>query len=207
MRERRKGSSSGRDAQPVDLTRPAKSRVVVLALILTTTFVVYLPALRGSQLWDDDAHITRPELQSFHGLSRIWLEPGATWQYYPLLHSAFWLEHKLWGDAVLGYHLVNLLWHLIAVWLAYRILDRLKIPGALLATAIFALHPVMVESVAWISEQKNTLSAIFYLSALLVYLKFDESRRGANYVAALALFVLGLLTKTVITATLPATLL
>lgn len=206
MRERQKGSSRGHYAQPVDLIHPAKSRAVVLALILATTFLVYMPALRGTQLWDDDAHITAPELQSFQGLAQIWLEPGATWQYYPLLHSAFWLEHKLWGDAVLGYHLVNLLWHLIAVWLVYRILDRLKIPGALLATAIFALHPVMVESVAWISEQKNTLSAVFYLSAMLVYLKFDESRRRSTYLLALGLFLLGLLTKTV-TATLPAALL
>ena len=104
----------------------------------------------------------------------------ATQQYYPLLHSIFWLEHKLWGDSTLGYHLVNLLWHLSAVSLFYLILVRLKIPGALLAAAIFAVHPVMVESVAWISEQKNTLSAVFYLSAMLVYLGFDESRGPSN---------------------------
>ena len=131
---------------------------------------------------------------------------GATQQYYPLLHSAFWLEHKLWGDSVLGYHLVNVLWHMISVTLLYFVLKRLKVPGALLAAAIFAVHPVMVESVAWISEQKNTLSAVFYLSAMLVYLEFDESRRRSRYFIALGLFVLGLLTKTV-TATLPAALL
>ena len=119
---------------------------------------------------------------------------------------AFWLEHALWGDSVRGYHVVSLLWHLISVSLVYFILVRLKIPGALLAAAIFAVHPVMVESVAWISEQKNTLSAVFYLSAILVYLEFDESRRRGYYFTALGLFVLGLLTKTV-TATLPAALL
>jgi Flp pilus assembly protein TadD len=173
---------------------------------LLLTFFAYLPALDGSRLWDDAAHITTPELQSVHGLYRIWFELGATQQYYPLLHTAFWLEHKLWGDSVLGYHLVNLLWHLIAVGLVYRILERLKIPGALLAAAIFAVHPVMVESVAWITEQKNTLSAVFYLSAMLVYLKFDESREHSAYLLALVLFILGVLTKTV-TATLPAALL
>src|SRR3954468_12006444 len=102
-----------------------------LGLILLTTFVVYLPALNGAQLWDDEGHITKPQLRSFTGLYRTWFELGATQQYYPLLHSAFWIEHRLWGDAVLGYHLVNLLWHMVSVVLLYLILTRLKIPGAL----------------------------------------------------------------------------
>lgn len=177
-----------------------------LLLILLTTFLVYRPALEGAPLWDDDAHITKPELQSASGLYRIWFEVGATQQYYPLLHSAFWIEHKLWGNRALGYHVVNVLWHMVSVVLLYLILARLKIPGGLLAAAIFAVHPVMVESVAWITEQKNTLSAVFYLSAMLVYLRFDESRRRSSYFLALGLFTLGLLTKTVI-ATLPAALL
>jgi tetratricopeptide (TPR) repeat protein len=174
---------------------------------MLTVLLVYLPAMGGGMLLDDDSHLTKPELQSIGGLYRIWFELGATYQYYPLLHSAFWLEHKLWGDWLVGYHLVTVLWHVISVVLLYLILTRLKIPGALLAAAIFALHPVMVESVAWMSEQKNTLSTVFCLSALLAYLTFDESRYGPYYFTSLMLFVLGLLTKTVITATLPATLL
>ncbi len=177
-----------------------------LALILLTTFLVYLPAMNGAMLWDDDSHVTRPELQSITGLYRIWFEPGATQQYYPLLHSAFWLEHKLWGDSVLGYHIVSVLWHMLAVTLAYWNLKKLKIPAHLLVAAIFALHPVMVESVAWISEQKNTLSTVFYLGAMLAYLKFDGSRRGSHYLLALGLFTLALLTKTA-TVTLPPALL
>ena len=121
-----------------------------LAVILLATVFVYWPARNGGLLLDDDSHITQPELRSIGGLYRIWFELGATYQYYPLLHSAFWIEHKLWGDSVLGYHVVNVLWHLLAVSLVYFILIKLKVPGALLATAIFALHPVMVESVAWI---------------------------------------------------------
>ncbi len=180
-----------------------------LALILLTTFVAYLPAMKGGVVWDDNFNLTRPELQSLDGLYRIWFDPAATArysQYYPLVHTTFWLEHKLWGDAVPGYHLMNLLWHSLAVVLFYRILVRLKIPGALLAAAIFALHPVMVESVAWMTEQKNVLSAVFYLGAMLVYLRFDESRRRAHYLVALVLFALALLTKTS-TVTLPAALL
>jgi tetratricopeptide (TPR) repeat protein len=178
-----------------------------LGLILLTTMLVYSPALHGGVLWDDDQHLIPPKLQSAAGLYRIWFDVGATQQYYPVLYSAFWVEHKLWGDSVFGYHVVNVLWHMLAVVLLYFILVRLKIPGALLAAAIFALHPVMVESVAWMSEQKNTLSAVFCLSAMLAFLKFDESRQKSNYFLSLGLFLLGLLTKTPITAPLPAALL
>jgi protein O-mannosyl-transferase len=178
----------------------------LLALLLIVTFVAYLPAMRGGFIWDDDGHVTRPELRSFYGLYRIWFEVGATQQYYPLLHSAFWLEQRLWGDDPLAYHLANLLFHCGVVCLVYAVLQRLKIPGALLAAAIFAVHPVNVESVAWITEQKNTLSALFYLGAMLAYLQFYESRGAKCYWFAFTLFVLGLLAKTV-TATLPAALL
>jgi tetratricopeptide (TPR) repeat protein len=200
-------SSPRRAVAPPAANRPEWLASAGLGLILLTTILAYSPALNGGVLLDDDDHIPKPELQSIEGLYRIWFEVGATFQYYPLLYSAFWVEHKLWNDSVLGYHLVTLLWHMLAVSLVYFILVRLKIPGALLAAAIFALHPVMVESVAWMSEQKNTLSAVFCLSAMLAYLKFDESRRRSYYFTSLWLFVLGLLTKTPMTAPLPAALL
>lgn len=103
---------------------------------------VYLPALRGSMLWDDASHVTRPDLRSLHGLWRIWFDLGATQQYYPLLHSAFWLEHFIWGDAVLGYHLANVALDALAACLVVRIARRLALPGAWLAGLLFALHPV-----------------------------------------------------------------
>jgi tetratricopeptide (TPR) repeat protein len=131
---------------------------------------------------------------------------GATQQYYPFFHTAFWVEHNLWGDSLVGYHLTNVLLHAAAASLVYVVVGKLSIPGALVAALVFAVHPVHVESVAWITEQKNTLSAVFYLSAMWAYLGFDESRRGMFYWLAAGLFVLGLLTKTV-TATLPAALL
>jgi protein O-mannosyl-transferase len=176
------------------------------AALLAAVLAAYLPALRGGFLWDDDAHVTGPALRSLHGLWRIWFEPGATQQYYPLLHSAFWAEHRLWGDSVLAYHLLNAALHAAAAWLLFLFLRGLSFPAPRLAALLFALHPVCVESVAWISEQKNTLSAVFYLLAALAYLRFDGTRRRSAYVLALALFVLALLTKTV-TATLPAALL
>lgn len=181
-------------------------------LLAAAVLIAYFPAINGQFLWDDDAHVTRPALQSLLGLGRIWFDIGATQQYYPLLHSAFWIEHALWGDSVIGYHLVNILLHAASAWLVWGILRRLAIPGAALAAGIFALHPVQVESVAWIAEQKNTLSTVFALGALATYLRFDATsssppaRRRAAYLIASALFVLGLLTKTVI-ATLPVVIL
>ena len=137
---------------------------------------------------------------------RIWFELGATQQYYPLLHSAFWVEHNLWGDATLGYHLVNILLHAAAAVMVALVLRRLSVPGAYLAAAVFALHPVHVESVAWITELKNTLSIVFYLGAVLSYLAFDRTRKTRWWLGALGLFVLGLMSKTT-AATLPAALL
>ncbi|MGA7226072.1 MAG: tetratricopeptide repeat protein, partial [Candidatus Acidiferrales bacterium] len=179
---------------------------VLCAMILCATLAAYFPALRGGLLWDDNSHLTKPGLQSFHGVWRIWFELGATQQYYPLLHSAFWLEHRMWGDAVVGYHLTNVVLHALSACLVVLIMKRLSLPGAWFAGFVFALHPVNVESVAWISEQKSTLSGVFYLAALLAYLHFDQERRKSKYLLATGLFVLALLSKTV-TATLPAVLL
>lgn len=179
---------------------------LLVAALVVAVFAIYRPAWYGGLIWDDNAHITAPALQSWQGLARIWLDIGATQQYYPLLYSVFWLEHWLWGDSTLGYHLVSISLHATAAVLLLILLRRLKVPGALLAAAVFALHPVQVESVAWISEQKNTLSAVFYFGAMLCYLGFDRTRDQRRYWLALTLFVLGLLSKTVI-ATLPAALL
>ncbi len=175
-------------------------------ILIGATLLAYWPALPGGFVWDDDAHITAPELRTLTGLRRIWLEPGATQQYYPVLHSVFWVEHKLWGNAPLGYHVVNVALHIAAAFLLRRVLQRLNIPGASFAALIFALHPVQVESVAWITELKNTLSTVFYLTTLLAYLRFDETRDKRAYTGVLALFALALMSKTV-TATLPAALL
>jgi tetratricopeptide (TPR) repeat protein len=179
---------------------------VMALLLVVATFVAYHPAWQGGMLWDDAEHFTKPDLQSWAGLSRIWLNLGATQQYYPLLHSAFWVQQQLWGDQTLGYHLVNIGLHALNALLLWIILRRLQRPGALLAAAIFALHPVHVESVAWMTELKNTLSGFFYLGSALAYLGFDRERRKGLYSLALALFLAALFSKTT-TATLPAGLL
>ncbi len=198
---------TGPSERPPAMAGPARPRDWLLAgALVAAVFLVYQPAWQGGFVWDDDAHVTRPELRSWHGLYRIWFDLGATQQYYPLLHSVFWVEHRLWGSTTLGYHLVSIGLHALAALMVALILRRLSIPGAYLAAAIFALHPVQVESVAWITEQKNTLSAVFYLGAMFVYFRFDRHRSGKLYAAALGLFLLGLTSKTV-TATLPGALL
>ncbi|MGC4073582.1 MAG: tetratricopeptide repeat protein [Nibricoccus sp.] len=179
---------------------------VLAALLVVVTLLTYFPAWNGGAVFDDDDHLTPPELSSLDGLARIWTDIGAVSQYYPITHSVFWLEQRLWGHEMLGYHLVNILLHASAALLFVAVLKRLSLPGAWLAGAIFALHPVHAESVAWISELKNTLSTVFYLGAALAYLRFDQTRRLSHYVTALLLFVAALLSKTV-TASLPAALL
>jgi protein O-mannosyl-transferase len=176
------------------------------ALLVLATVLAYTPALHAGFIWNDSDYVTAPALRSWHGLVRIWTQVGATEQYYPFLHGTFWVEHRLWGDNVMGYHLANILLHTISALLLVAILRRLNVRGAWLAGFIFALHPVYVESVAWISEQKNTLSTVFYLLAAFAYLGFDEKRRRSSYIVATVLFAIALLSKSV-TATLPAALL
>jgi hypothetical protein len=192
--------------RPTAGAAPSSADALRGLILLCATLAAYWPALLGSYLWDDDAHVTKTAFRSLDGLRRIWFELGATQQYYPLLHSAFWAEAQLWGDNVLGYHLVNVLLHVTAACLVVTLCQRLEIKGAWFAGAIFALHPVNVESVAWISEQKNTLSLGFYLLAAIAYVRFDDTRKPRDYAIAAALFVCALLTKTV-TASLPAALL
>ena len=175
-------------------------------LLLILTLLGYQPAWNGKPIWDDNEHITKPALRSIQGLENIWISLGATQQYYPLVHSVFWLEYHLWGESTLGYHLVNILLHFFSALLLVCILRRLAIPGAWFIAAIFALHPVQVESVAWISELKNTLSGVFFFASTLLYLKFDSERKRKYYIIAIGLFILGLMSKSVI-AMLPVSLL
>ena len=187
-------------------TRRSRRGWLVLAAFAGALVVTYWPALHGDFLWDDVAHLPEPPLRTWSGLRRILFEPGASQQYYPVLFGTFWAEYRLWGETTLGYHLVNVAMHGLGATLLWAVLRRLAIPGALLAAAVFALHPVHVESVAWICELKNTLSGVFYLAALLVYLVFDDTRRLGAWAASFALFVAAMLAKSV-TGSLPAAIL
>lgn len=199
---------------PIPPAAPAPARTptwAALALVVLTV-VAYGPAFRAGFIWDDDDYVTaNPTLDSLGGLARIWVEPGSVPQYYPLTFTSLWIEHQLFGDAPTGYHVTNVLLHALNALLVWRVLLALAIPGAWLAAAVFAVHPVHVESVAWITERKNLLSGAGYLAALLAAIgwadvsRTTEARRTSGLIA-LACFAAALLAKTV-TCSLPVILL
>src|SRR5213079_2437497 len=174
------------------------------------TILVYRPAWNGGFLWDDDDYVTNNELLTApDGLRRIWFSLDSPSQYFPLVYTTFRIEHRLWGLNSTGYHWVNLVLHVANALLVWLVLARLKVPGAWLAGAIFALHPVQVESVAWITERKNVLMGFFFLLSLLSWTGFVEAqprRMWKFYALVLVFYVLALSAKST-ACTLPAALL
>ena len=169
-----------------------------VALITLLTVLAYLPSLTGGFVFDDYGLIVNNHVIRAHdGLHRIWFTTEPL-DYYPLTWSMWWLEWRLWGNNPTGYHVVSVLLHAVNAVLVWMVLRRLKIPGAWLVGLVFALHPVNVATVAWISEQKNTLSMLFYLVAILFYLRFDTDNRWRWYGLAFAAFLLALLGKTMV---------
>jgi Flp pilus assembly protein TadD len=185
---------------------PEWQRFLPGGALVCLVLIAYIPALAAGWVWDDDDHVTNNEaLRSVDGLRRIWSYPGATPQYYPLVFSTFWVEYNLFGNNATPYHLANVLLHGLNAWLVWRILVRLQVPGAWFAAAVFALHPVHVESVAWVTERKNVLSGMLSLAAILAYLHSLTARSRGWYLVASAAFLAALLSKTV-ACTLPAVL-
>jgi len=194
-----------------------------LALFVATV-LFYLPALPGTFVWDDWNWTTKIVhlLRDFSGLVIMWIKPDALQQYHPLTGTSFWLDYHLWGFWTPPYHLENVLLHATAALLFWRLLRRLEVPGAWLASAIFALHPVMVESAGWITERKNVLSMVFFLGSLFAYGRFvnfwksaegepsaapgESNLRRRAFLLAWFLFLGALLAKAT-TITLPAVLL
>jgi len=187
------------------------SRLTLLGIFGIGVLVVasYLPVLRAGFVWDDLIFTEEPVIRQWSGLWNIWFSPSDIEKeahYWPVVYTSFWLEHKLWGLAPLGSHLVNVLLHAAISLLVWRLLARLAVPGAWFAGALFAVHPLHVESVAWVIERKDLLSSLFYLAAVLTWIRFVETPRWGYYALALVLFIAGLLSKSMV-VTLPAALL
>ena len=178
---------------------PSRPRQLALgAALVAALALAYAGSLRGDFLWDDDLHITsNPTIIGPLGLKEIWTSARAN--YFPLTLSSFWVQHALWGLEPLGYRVVTLLCHAGAALLLWRVLLRLRVPGAWLGAALWALHPVQAESVAWICELKNTQSAVFFLAAILCHQRWRENTepvsRGRWYAAALGCAALAILSK------------
>ncbi len=180
------------------------------ASLAALTVFAYWPAWHGGFIWDDDRYVTHNYLLiASDGLRRIWFSLDAPSQYFPLTYTVLRIERSLWDLNPVGYHWVNILLHLGNALLVWCILARLKVPGAWLAATIFALHPVQVESVAWISELKNVLMGFFFLLTLLTWIEYVDAthkHRRILYVAALVFYLLALSAKAT-ACTLPAALL
>jgi len=188
-------------------------KLVLLAgaiAIVAGCFAAYMPAiLQGGFIWDDDKYVTaNPLLAAPDGLYRIWFSTDSPSQYFPLTYTTFRVEYQLWGLNPAGYHTVNVAIHSINALLIWLVLKRLSIPWAWLAAAVFALHPVNVESVAWITERKNVLMLLFSLLSILCCVEFVfGGKRGSKaillYAGSLLFCALALLSKAT-ACTLPA---
>ncbi len=205
------GEANSRQSRPEPLPQPSRfSRKEVIAALLLGVMVVgsYVPAMLGGFVWDDTVFTEEPLVRDWDGIWKIWISPGEIkneGHYWPLVYSSFWLEHKLWGFAPMGYHVVNVLLHALICVLLWRVMLMLAVPGAWLIAAVFAVHPLHVESVAWVIERKDLLSGLFYLAAIRVWLRFTDDPNARRYFLALGLFGAAMLSKS-IAVTLPVAL-
>ena len=188
---------------------PFSPRLCALAgvlLIVAAAVIIYFPSLSGGFIWDDSSiYITNNQIiKSSDGLYRFWCISKEL-DYYPVSNSTFWIEWRLWGMNPTGYHVTNLIFHIVSTLLIWYILQKLSMPGAFLAALIFAVHPVNVESVAWIAQRKNLMAMVFFLLTILCYLKAETQpppRKplywpgiGFWYRLSLVAFMLGILSK------------
>lgn len=189
-------SKKSRAPSPVARAQPGRLERAAPGLVLVAlAFIVYAPALGAGFIWDDGRAITdNVDLRSVAGLWNLWTG-RADFDYLPLKSSFLWLVYQVFGPAPAPYHVFNVAVHALDAVLLWRVLRRLPVAGAWFAALLFLVHPVHVESVAWVSECKNTLSMMFGLLAMLAWLRYQGERRPRSYLAALALFVCGLLCK------------
>ncbi len=180
-------------------------------LLIALVFIAYAQVFRAGFIWDDESHLTRnPCVIGPLGLKEIWTSTQAV--YYPLVLTTFWVLHRLVGLNPLPYHLLNVVLHAASAILLWRVLQRLKVRGAWLGAALWALHPVMVQSVAWVTELKNTQSCLFYLLSIFFFLRWEDGQGAAvssapfgrherrrslvPFVLSLVFFILATLSKT-----------
>jgi tetratricopeptide (TPR) repeat protein len=141
------------------------------AIIVVAAFLAYIPSVSGGFILDDDLLVTNNRVtQASDGLYRFWCSSEPS-DYWPVTNNTFWIEWRLWGMNSTGYHVTNLILHIVEALLIWTILRKLSIPGAFLAAMIVSVHPVNVESVAWIAQRKNMMAMLFFLMSVLWYLK------------------------------------
>lgn len=178
------------------VARITRSRWLRVAVLLALATAAYVPVFDGGFVWDDDEHLVKNIVLQENGLYRAWFttEPVV---YYPMVWTSYWIEHQLWGLDPSGYHVVNVVLHALGALLVWGVLARLRVPGAWFAGVVFAIHPVNVETAAWITQRKNTLSFLFYGLSLLLFLRSEEAtrHRALLYRSAVTSFLLSMLGK------------
>ena len=214
------GSSGTSRTQPspgitVAGLRVSRRDAFYFLVLFVLVAIIYFPATKAGFVWDDSIMRSLKAVSTWGGIWDLWFDPtsaymqGDKWReghYWPLLYTTFWIEHKLWGFSPAGYHVVNILIHFANTVLLWRLLARLAVPGAWFVAAVFAVHPLHAESVAWIMARKDMLATLFCLASLLMWLRFAESRRRGHYASALLLFAAAMLCKSVVVV-FPVTLL
>jgi len=185
---------------------PSTASIWRVVGLLAITVFAYSPVLDAGFIWNDDDLTAILALVDQRGLSAVWFSSEA-FNYWPVTWTSYWLEHQVFGtDPATGlpdptsYHVVNVLCHAMACLLLWRVLARLEIPGAWLVAVVFAVHPVNVESVAWITQRKNVLAMLFYLVSLNQFLEYEKSNRRWHYLVALGSFLLAMLSKGAVVA-------
>ena len=152
-------------------------RIAIAVLLAILCVVAYsTPIAVGEELPADRQNVLfNPVLYNLIGYRTIWLSPQHLPQFSPVSYSFLLLEHQFFQNPR-GYRVISLLIHIANVLLLLHLLNRLELPGAWVGAAAFALHPVQVDAVCWISQQRYLFCALFYISALLIYLR----RAGLN---------------------------
>jgi protein O-mannosyl-transferase len=205
-RKQRVPSPEDAEISPAHVNAPLWQIIVQALIIIAAAVWVYAPALRGDWLWDDDLLVSvNPDLRSVAGLWHIWFSAPTT-DYWPLTWTLLWTEWHVWGNDPLGYHLCSLALHIISGLLIWRLLRRLGLRWGWIGGLLFVVHPIAVESVAWISEIKNTLSLPLFLLACDAWIDSESGKRGRPYLRAILLYTAAMLAKTS-TIMLPAVLL
>ncbi len=211
-----KAGSRARQSAPTDAARPSaqasalsvidpqaaanlvanRTMLVYLlaAMLIAATFVVYMPCWHGDWLWDDNSLLLNNPILQTGGFAKVWTPPGYL-GYWPLTYTAYWFEYQFWGLDPFGFHLGNIALHVVAARLVWRLLTVLRLPGAFFAAAIFALHPVAVETVAWIAQLRGVLSVVLALASLLLFLGYERDKRRWRYALSLVAFLLSALAK------------
>ncbi|MBF0287159.1 MAG: tetratricopeptide repeat protein [SAR324 cluster bacterium] len=171
-----------------------------LFILILLTIAAYYPASEAGFIIDDKEFFLEDSVvTASDGLYRIWFHPtdnNRVWPYLPITRMTFWLENQLWGLAPQIAHWINILLHLLAAVLLWHALEHFHLPGAWWIGTLFAIHPVYVQSVAWVAERKNVVAAVFYILCLWSYLHFAKNNNWKWYGTALLLFLCALLSKT-----------